>query len=112
MVEPDENSMAMGMRIQRARKSVKLTQLQLSEKIGVTPQYISDLERGVTGCKIATLLKLCDTLGVSADFILRGQETFAGSLSELPADFSELSMKEKELMKEGYDLLKKAIALK
>lgn len=48
----------------------RLTQEQLAEYIEVTPQYISDLERGVVGISVATLKKLCDTLNISSDQIL------------------------------------------
>jgi transcriptional regulator with XRE-family HTH domain len=49
-----------------------LTQEEMSERIGVTPQYLSDLERGLVGTSIPTLIRICTDLNVSADFILFG----------------------------------------
>ena len=47
----------------------------LAEKIEVSPQYISDLERGVVGIALPTLKKLCCVLGVSSDQILFGKQS-------------------------------------
>ena len=41
----------------------------------MSPQYISDLERGVVGIALPTLKKLCSALGVSSDQILFGVRT-------------------------------------
>lgn len=112
MNKPNNTSIAMGMRIQQARKSAQLTQMQLSEKIDVSTQYISDLERGVVGCSISTLIKLCDALTVSSDFILRGYEPDISKLSCLNDKFSNFSQEEKTLMEEGFHLLSKAFSLK
>ena len=68
----DDNMYSIGSNIRTARKRADLTQEELSESIGVTPQYLSDLERGLVGTSIPTLMKICNTLNVSADFILFG----------------------------------------
>ena len=62
-----------GSNIRTARKRADLTQEELSEIIGVSPQYLSDLERGRVGTSIDTLKKICEKLNVSADFILFGK---------------------------------------
>lgn len=62
----------MGSNIRTARVRADLTQEKLAEIIGVTPQYLSDLERGLVGTSISTLVKICNNLNVSADFILFG----------------------------------------
>jgi transcriptional regulator with XRE-family HTH domain len=50
-----------------------LTQEKLAELIGVTHQYLSNLERGLVGTSIPTLVKICNSLNVSSDFILFGK---------------------------------------
>lgn len=112
MKESNENTLAMGMRIQQTRKSIGLTQMQFSEQIGVSTQYISDLERGVVGCSTTTLIKICDTLAVSADYILRGQEPFSPKPLSLSDKFANLSPQEQELVVEGFNVLNKAFLLK
>lgn len=72
-----------GERIRAAREQAKLTQEQLAERIEVSPQYISDLERGVVGISLPTLKRLCLAVGVSSDRILFGGEAeLSGVLTE------------------------------
>ena len=68
-----------GANIRTARMRADLTQEKMSELIGVTPQYLSDLERGLVGTSIATLIRICNELNVSADFILFGSSDAMGS---------------------------------
>lgn len=62
----------MGERISARRKSLKLTQEALAEKIGVSTQMISNLELGKKAIRPENLVKLCEALELSADFILTG----------------------------------------
>ena len=68
----DDNMYNIGTNIRTARKRADLTQEEMSEMIGVTPQYLSDLERGLVGTSISTLIRICTELNVSSDFILFG----------------------------------------
>ena len=63
---------SIGSRIQLIRKKSSLTQMAFAEMIGVSTQYISDLERGVVGASVSTIVKISDTLNVPTDYILRG----------------------------------------
>lgn len=59
-----------GERIKKARQREGVTQEVLSKSIGVTSQYLSDLERGLVGTSITTLIKICEQLNVTSDHIL------------------------------------------
>ena len=72
MREKKEINIQIGEQIRLAREQAKLTQEQLAERIEVSPQYISDLERGVVGISIPTLKRACIALGTSSDRILFG----------------------------------------
>ena len=48
---------------------------KLAERLECSPQFVSDMERGVVGISLATLKNLCLTLGVSSDNILFGTES-------------------------------------
>ena len=61
-----------GTRIKRAREMRKMTQEYISNQVGVNTQHISDIERGVVGLSVGTLMKICKVLDVSADYILFG----------------------------------------
>ena len=67
-----EINIQIGEQIRLAREQAKLTQEQFAERIEVSPQYISDLERGVVGISIPTLKRACVTLGTTSDQILFG----------------------------------------
>ena len=70
MREKKEINVQIGSRVRDAREQSKMTQEQLAEKLDCSPQFISDLERGVVGLSIPTLKGLCLALGVSSDSIL------------------------------------------
>ncbi len=70
-----ELNIQIGERIKTAREQCRLTQEQLAERIEVSPQYVSDLERGVVGVSIPTLKRLCIVLGISSDQILFGSQS-------------------------------------
>lgn len=55
-------------KIKSAREKAGLTQAQLAEKIGTTPQNISQYERGIRNPKYDTLEKIARAVGVKADF--------------------------------------------
>ena len=66
---------AMGQRIMLRRKSLQMTQEELSERLGVSPQMISNLELGKKAIRPENLAKVCEVLDLSADFILTGTNT-------------------------------------
>lgn len=79
-----ELNIQIGERIRAAREHAGKTQEQLAEAIEVSPQYISDLERGVVGISIPTLKRLCTYLAISSDQILfdRQTEQYAVAIGE------------------------------
>ena len=69
------NTNNIGANIRAARMRADLTQETMAEMIGVTPQHLSGLERGLVGTSVPTLIKICTELNVSADFILCGNSS-------------------------------------
>ncbi len=65
----------MGQRIMVRRKSMRMTQEELAEKLGVSTQMISNLELGKKAIRPENLAKVCETLELSADFVLTGTST-------------------------------------
>ncbi len=59
-----------GQRLQRLRKERNLTQEEVAEKIGITPQGISKWENNLSSPDINILLNLADILGVSVEELL------------------------------------------
>ena len=63
-----------GRQIAELRKRKGMTQNELGERIGVTPQAVSKWERGETLPDTAILPDLADVLETTIDFILNGGE--------------------------------------
>ena len=74
MREKKEINIQVGEQVRTAREQAKLTQEALAEQIDVSPQFVSDLERGVVGISLSTLKRLCSVLDVASDQILFGTE--------------------------------------
>lgn len=72
MREKKELNVQIGEQVRNARERARLTQEQLAELLDVSPQYISDLERGIVGISIATLKRLCVATNTQSDRILFG----------------------------------------
>ena len=62
-----------GSRIVERRKQLNYTQEQIADKMDVSIQMISNLERGNKAIKIENLLKISEILNVSTDYILTGK---------------------------------------
>jgi transcriptional regulator with XRE-family HTH domain len=61
-------------RIRSAREKLGYTREQFAEKLDVSVSYLAELERGRTGISVKMLLKVCNLLGLSADYVLFGTE--------------------------------------
>ena len=60
----------LGNRIRLSRQSVRMTQEQLAEKMGVCTSFIGHIERGTRVTSLETLVTLCNVLDVSMDYLL------------------------------------------
>lgn len=58
-----------GKKIKLARFNSKLTQEGLAEKTGLSARYISQLERGLAFGSASTIVNICKTLNINADFL-------------------------------------------
>ena len=105
-----DNTYYIGANIRTARMRADLTQEKMSEMIGVTPQYLSDLERGLVGTSVSTLIRICTELNVSADFILfgRGDEK-DGANSTLIEKIQRLPKYKADMVESTVDILLEAM---
>ena len=69
-----------GQRIKQRRESLGLTQKQLADALGLTPQHISAIEQEKRFPSIDSLAKFAGQLGVNIDFLVTGKE---GSVTEI-----------------------------
>lgn len=61
-------------RIRKAREDQGYTREKFAEKLDVSVSYMAELERGRTGISVKMLIKVCNLLGLSADYVLFGEE--------------------------------------
>lgn len=75
-----------------------LTQEQLADKMDVSIQMVSNLERGNKSIRIENLIKLSEILNISTDYILTGRET-TEDMQTFTEQMASLSQKERKMMK-------------
>lgn len=61
-------------RIRKAREDLGYTREKFAEKLDVSVSYLAELERGRTGISVKMLVKVCNVLGLSADYVLFGND--------------------------------------
>ncbi len=80
-----------GDRIKEIRTKKELTQDQLSEKAHISKGFLSDIENNKRNISSMKLLEIANTLGVSVDYLLKGDEVNSKASSEvtIPNDLSQ-----------------------
>lgn len=63
------NKKLFGKKIKDARLKMDLTQFELAEEIGVSQNFLGDIERGIKLPSLSKLIVLSNTLKVSLDFL-------------------------------------------
>jgi transcriptional regulator with XRE-family HTH domain len=91
-----------GARCKQARIASGLTQEKLAERLNVSTQYLSDMERGVVGLSLLTLTELSNLLSVTTDFLLKN--TPNENTNQIQIGERTVLLSDKE-----YDILEKMI---
>ena len=65
-----ESNIEIGKIIKRERLKLNLTEEQLAEKIEITPNHLSAIERGVSGISLETANKLCGEFNISLESLM------------------------------------------
>ena len=66
------NYIGIGERIRQRRDEKRFTQKDLALEAGISPNHISNIEKGSYGLSLETLVAICDKLDVSPDYLLLG----------------------------------------
>lgn len=64
-----------GKRIAKRRKELGYKQAQVTEMADLSDKYLSNIERATSILSVDVLMKLCDTLETTPDYILLGTST-------------------------------------
>ena len=94
----------MGQRIMVRRKSLRMTQEELAEKLGVSTQMISNLELGKKAIRPDNLAKVCSVLELSADFILTGANTKT-AVDDVAGKLIQLTPEELQIVRDMIDYM-------
>ena len=73
------NMKLIGSRIHEFRESKRLIRETFAEVVGISPQFLAEIETGKKGMSAETLYKICSQFQISADYILFGREQTASS---------------------------------
>lgn len=72
MIEMELNYVSLGERIAKRRKQVKIKQNTLADQLGISNNYLSSIERGKEKPSLEILIKICNALGITPDFLIMG----------------------------------------
>lgn len=85
-----------GKRIKEKRKLIHMTQFVLSEKLDVSPTYVSELENGRSIPSLATIVNIANILNASLEYLVLGITNFNSS-NEISKVLDTVPAKNKEL---------------
>lgn len=72
-----------GRRIKEMRKKAGYTQAELAEKLGITPDGMSSIERGKNGVSVDLFGVTAEVLGSSVDYLAYGVSTMVLTEQEM-----------------------------
>lgn len=72
MKKENKRFVEMGKRIRARRLSLKMKQMELAEKVDISNNHISSIERGIERPGLDVFIKICDVLNVTPDYLLLG----------------------------------------
>ncbi|EMY34792.1 XRE family transcriptional regulator [Arthrobacter crystallopoietes BAB-32] len=83
-VEPSNAPIAIGSRIRAARQGQRMTIEQVADSTGLTKGFLSRVERDLTSPSVASLVTLCQVLGISIGDLFTMPETHLSRKGEGP----------------------------
>lgn len=90
-----ELNVAIGGRIRSYRESKGLNREVFSEQIGLSPQFLAEVENGKKGLSAESIYKICTQCGLSADYLVLGnvnkqvvKTPLDNIIEEIPGDYS------------------------
>ena len=90
-----------GERLKAVRKVKRLTQLELSQRLGASKGTVSAYEQGLSYSSLETLVSICSILDTSADYLLNISD-------DLPFKMCGLSYEQTESILRVVSLIEKA----
>lgn len=99
-----------GGRIRKYRESQLLIREAFAEEVGISPQFLAEIETGKKGMSAETLYKICSQYHLSADYILFGHSPDRSDLADpLTRELRNLSAAQIQYLEEIISLFLKAV---
>ncbi len=108
MLQKDAFNHEFGKRVKAARKAAQLKAELAAEAAGISPQFLSDVERGKKGVSNYNLAGLAQALSVSADYLLFG---CVGTGGEWARDIESIAMLSPGVRKMAVEVLGAALSI-
>ena len=100
-----------GTRIRESRERLHMSREYLAELLNISTLFLSYIECGQKGMSTETLIRVCKTLNVSADYILLGRKNSGFDRSEAELLLQDIPEEYYPLAEEHLRLLLKTIAV-
>ncbi|MFZ5642509.1 MAG: helix-turn-helix domain-containing protein [Bacillota bacterium] len=93
-----------GSRIRELRKEQGISAKEIAVSLGVTPSFISGIEKGTTKCSLDNLDKICVVLGVSlAEFFSEESDHFSPEINRVIEKVKRLSTRQLKILEATLD---------
>jgi len=94
----EDSLMSIGSRIREKRLALKLTQQDLAQALGLTPQHVSVIEQDKRIPSLSSLVRIAQELGVTIDYLATGKEgVVVDAIPAIKAD-NKLSLESKKAL--------------
>lgn len=103
MREKKEINVEFGRRVRQAREAAGLTQERFAELVGISPQNISCVERGLAGVSLTVLKRMCQILSVPSDTLLMGGNLGGNEVEALAVRLRQLPPEQFQVVREVID---------
>lgn len=75
-MEPNKDyNLTVGLRIREIREAYNMTRAEFSEKCNISDSFLAAVESGKKSITSKTLYKICTSMDISADYLIRGKKT-------------------------------------
>ena len=103
MRDKKEINVEVGSRIRRAREAAGLTQERFAELVGISPQNVSCVERGLAGVSLTVLRRMCQILTVPSDTLLMGGDLGGNEVEAIAVRLRQLPPEQFQVVREAID---------
>ena len=98
MIKVDFQFEELGRRIAARRKQMNIKQTVLAERVGLSNNYLSGIERGKECPTLVVLIRICNELRVTPDYLIMGSMHLNGAPQNLADNYRLCSVEDQKLL--------------